>query len=88
VVAGVWAGGHPDVTGLASAAHSGSMFPTAGFVEGGHWALVGPLASDMSDAAPSSLNAVLINSRLALMASHASLPGALPPPPHLLTSPS
>jgi hypothetical protein len=35
--------------------------------------LTGPLASDMSDAAPISLNAALIDSRFALMASHASL---------------
>ncbi len=33
---------------------------------------MGPLASDMSEAAPISLSAVLIDSRLALMASHAS----------------
>ncbi len=33
---------------------------------------MGPLTSEMSDAAPSSLNAALIDSRLALMASHAS----------------
>ncbi len=49
------------------------MFPTAGLAGGGHWALVGPLASDMSEAAPSPLNAVLIDSRLALIASHTLL---------------
>jgi hypothetical protein len=48
------------------------MFPITGLAEGGHWALVGLLASDMSEAAPNSLNAVLIDSRLALIASHAS----------------
>jgi hypothetical protein len=44
-----------------------------GLAGGGRWALVGPLASEMSESAPSPLRAALIVSRLALMASPASL---------------
>ncbi len=52
---------------------AGSSLPIAGLSCCCGRALVGPLASDMSDAAPKSLNAALIDSRLVLMASHASL---------------
>jgi hypothetical protein len=73
VVAGVQAGGHPVAISRDPVAQSVPKSPSTGLVGGGRWALVGPLASDMSEAAPSPLKAALINSRLVLMASPASL---------------
>ncbi len=65
-MAGVWAGGHPG------AVQSGSKFPTAGLAGRGRWALVGSLASNISEATSSPLKAALIDSRFDLMASLAS----------------
>ncbi len=47
--------------------------PIAGLPAATGGGLTGPLASDMSEAAPLSLSAALIDSRLALIASPASL---------------
>jgi hypothetical protein len=72
-VAGVQVGGHPEAAARGPAAQSGSKSPITGLVGGGRWALVGPLASDISEAAPNPLRAALITSRLDLMASPALL---------------
>jgi hypothetical protein len=59
--------------GTAGLLPAGSSLPIDGLSGSRGCDLTGPLASDMSDAAPISLSATLIDSRLALMASHASL---------------
>ncbi len=58
--------------GAAGLLPAGSSLPISGLSDGMGWDLTGPLASDISDAAPISLSAALIDSRLILMASHAS----------------
>jgi hypothetical protein len=77
VVAGVQKGGHPDAAGRLPVAHSAFKSPSTGLVGGGRWALVGPLTSDMSEAAPSPLRAAFIVSRLNLMVSPALLASLL-----------
>ncbi len=72
-VVGVQTGCHPDAVSRDPVAHPAFKSPSVGPVGGGHWALVGPLASDMSETAPSPLRAALIVSRLDLMVSPASL---------------
>ncbi len=64
---------HDAVAGRNPVAHSGSIHPTTGRPGSGSGALTGQLASDMSEAAPNSLSAALMDSWLALIASHASL---------------
>ncbi len=77
VVAGVQKGSHPDAAGRLPVAHSAFKSPNTGLAGGGRWALVGPLTSDMSEAASSPLRATFIVSRLDLMASPASLASLL-----------
>ncbi len=59
--------------GTAGRLPAGSSHPIDGLPDGRVCDLTGPLASDMSEAAPISLSAALIDSWLTLMASHASL---------------
>jgi hypothetical protein len=60
-------------SGTAGLLPAGSSLPMDGLSGNTGCDLMGPLASDMSDAAPISLDAARIDSRLTLMASHASL---------------
>ncbi len=60
-------------SGTAGLLPAGSSLPMDGLSGSMGCDLMGPLASDMSDAAPISLSAALIDSLLTLMASHASL---------------
>ncbi len=77
VVAGVQKGAHSGAAGRPPAAHSAFRSPSTGLVKVGRRTLVGPLTSDMSEAAPSPLRAAFIVSRLDLMASQASLASLL-----------
>ncbi len=77
VVAGVQKGAHPDAAGRLPVAHSAFKSPSTGLIGGGRRTLVGPLTSDMSEAAPSPLRAAFIVSRLDLMVSPASLASLL-----------
>ncbi len=70
---GVLCGGHTGVAGWPLGAHAAARLPSAGLARGGCGAPVGPLASDMSEAAPIPLRAAFIVSRLALIASPALL---------------
>ncbi len=58
-------------SGTAGLFPAGSNLPMAGLPDVTDGGLTGPLASEMSEAAPISLSAALIDSRLALMASPA-----------------
>jgi hypothetical protein len=56
VAAGVQKGAHPDAANRDPASHPAFKLPSAGPDGGGRWALVGPLASDMSEAATPALS--------------------------------
>ncbi len=59
-MAGVQKGAHTGAAGPSPGAHSAFRFPRTGLVGGGRRTPVGPLTSDMSEAAASPLRAAFI----------------------------